>query len=779
MKRLSISILSLLALLAGCAGTGGLGGGPVALSACEEVNSANPNGYFPYWRETGIRKGLSDCYFAPSCKTWHCPKRFPSDFYATYQTCCEQLNAQKDLAKRYQSAVETYYNDSSKDPLTGLQPASLTLSSKGKVVASGSVEQVMPKVRRGDSIEAGEGSINITAYTKNIPDSISLRGQGLKTVLYTTTMVKIPSKGLLFENLLIKTKNVSFGSREQGGTPNILVNVTLFGYLFVPEYGYLWSKPDDRDIAGKFDGWNNVIMIGGSFGVQSPEAIQTLPELAFGTHAVTLSEYGDSFDMYAAPDWLPEGGLKTFLKGLSRQSRSTSLESRLKPVAVNMLADLNPDTLQSLLKTRPTKGMPGAQAMALSSLNDWLGKAGGGLDIQVTDEDRKIAEIIESDMNSKRIFSALARIATLDDKQARLKAGMAGNILALKRDLANRYTCLASYEDVPAKRGEQTSRLGPPNEVLSNGITQRLLRDFVQLVPAAAYGTEVKASAGDFDCEYRIKIGLNDFTYGKTVRNAYLANTEWWISAQGQARKNQALSQGLTSMGNSFDAAGRSMESTWKNFEEYRSRTVTTQTGDQYLKSYKGDRNAMNKNTFAELDALRKNAPTTGGPGAPGDYYPVHTYKITAMQSFTHQLQYEVKPMFKGKAAHWSHSQNLYEQWSDGPCEDSFIDNGASVRSGGTTCFMHSGHRVVNKAYQLIYQDYASFLQTHLLKQIAAENQQRSKNKAVANQAEAILARFANQEAVNANEWRTVSQALGVTLDAARAKDLMDSIKQL
>lgn len=779
MKRLSISILSLLAMLSGCAGTGGFGGGPVALSACEEVNSSNPNGYFPYWRETGIRKGLSACYFAPSCKTWHCPKRFPSDFYATYQNCCEQQNAQKDLAKRYQSAVETYYYDFSKDPLTGLQPASLTLSRKGKVVASGSVEKVMPKVRRGDTIEAGEGSLDITAYTRNIPDSISLRGQGLKTVLYTTPMVNIPSKGLLFENLLIKTKNVSFGSRDQGGTPNILVNITLFGYLFVPEYGYLWSKPDDRDIASKFDGWNNVIMIGGSFGVQSPEAIQTLPELAFGTHAVTLSEYGDSFDMYAAPDWLPEGELKTFLKGLSRQSRSTTLESRLQPESVNMLADLNPDTLQSLLKTRPVKGMPGAQVMALNSLNDWLGKAGGGLDIQMSDEDRKIAEVIEADMNSKRIFTALARIASLDDKQARLRAGMAGNILALKRDLANRYTCRASYEDDPAKRGEQTSRLGPPNEVLGNGITQRLAYDFVQLVPAAAYGTEVKPNAGDFDCEYRIKIGINDFTYGKTVRNAYLANTEWWISAQGQAKKNQALSQGLTSMGNSLDAAGRSMESTWKNFDEYRSRTVTTQTGDQYLKSYKGDRNTMNKNTFAELDALRRSAPTTGGPGAPGDYYPVHTYKITAMQLFSHQLQYDVKPMFMGKAVRWDHYRNLNEQWNSGPCEDSFIDNGSTVRSGGTTCFMNAGNRVVGKAYTDLKQDYSKFLETQLLSQIAAENQQRSKSKEIADQAEAILARFANQEAVNANEWRTVSQALGVTLDAARAKDLMDSIKQL
>lgn len=779
MKLLSVAILSLLALLSGCAGTGGFGGGPVALSGCEEINNALPNGYFPYWHDTAPRNGLNGCYFTPSCKTWHCPKRFPSDFYASYQPCCEQQNAQKDLAKKYQSAVETYYYDSSKDPLAGLQPASLTLSRKGKVVASGSMEQLMPKVRRGDLLEASEGSIDLTVFTRNIADSVSLRGKGLKTVLYSRPRVKIPSKGLLFENLLIKTKNVSFGNRDEGGTPNILVNVTLFGYLNIPEFGYLWNKPNDRNIARKFDAWNNVIMIGGSFGMQAPEAIQTLPELAFGTHAVTLSEYGDSFDMYAAPDWLPEGELKTFLKGLSRQSRSTTLESRLKPVSVNMLADLKPDTLQSLLKTRPAKDMPGAQVMALSSLNDWLGKAGGSLDIQMSDEDRKIAKIIETDMSSKRIFTALARIASMDDKQARLKAGMAGNVLTLKRDLANRYTCRASYEDDPAKRGEQTSRLGPPNEVFSNGITNRLAYDFVQLVPAAAYGTEVKANAGDFDCEYLIKIGRNDFTVSKTVRNAYLANTEWWISAQGQAKNNQALSQGLTSMGNSFDAAGRSMESTWKNFEEYRSRTVTTQTGDQYLKSYKGDRNAMNKNTFAELDALRRSAPTTGGPGAPGDYYPVHTYKITAMQSFTHQLQYEVKPKFNGKIARWDHYRNLYEQWSDGPCEDSFIDNGSTVRSGGTTCFIHAGNRVVGKAYEDLKKDFAKFLETHLLKQIAAENLQRSKSKAIADQAEAILARFANQETVSGDEWRTVSKALGVTLDATRAKALLESIKQL
>ncbi|MGE4531186.1 MAG: hypothetical protein AB7C98_07680 [Acidithiobacillus sp.] len=779
MKLLSIPILSLFALLSGCAGTGGFGGGPVALSSCEQVNSGDPNGYFPYWKDTGPRNGLNDCHFPSSCKTWHCPKRFPSDFYASYQPCCEQQKAQNDRAKKYQSAVENYYSDSSKDPLSGLQPATLTLSRKGKVVASGSVEQVMPKVRRGDSIEAGEGSLDLAAFTKNIPDSVSLRGEGLKTVLFTRSMVNVPSKGLLLENLLIKTKNLAFGNREDGGTPNILLNVTLFGYQFVPEYGRLKWKPDTRDIARKFGIWNNVIMIGGSFGVQSPEAIQTLPELAFGTHAVTLSEYGDSFDMYAAPDWLPEGELKAFLKGLSRKSRSTTLESRLKPVSVNMLADLKTDTLQSLLKTRPVKGMPGAQVMALTSLNDWLGKASGGLNIQMSDEDRKIAEVIETDMNNKRIFTALARIASLDDKQARLKAGMAGNILALKRDLANRYTCRASYEDDPAKRGEQTSRLGPPNEVFSNGITNRLVYDFVQLVPAAAYGTEVKANAGDFDCEYFIKIGLNDFTVGKTVRNAYLANTEWWISAQGQAKKNQALSQGLTSMGNSFDAAGRSMESTWKNFEEYRSRTVTTQTGDQYLKSYKGDRNAMNKNTFAELDALRRSAPTTGGPGAPGDYYPVHTYKITAMQSFTHQLQYEVKPKFNGKAARWDHYRNLYEQWSNGPCEDSFIDNGSTVRSGGTTCFIHAGNRVIGMAYEDLKKDFAKFLEAHLLKQIAAENLQRSKSKAIADQAEAILARFANQETVSGDEWRTVSKALGVTLDATRAKALLESIKQL
>lgn len=717
--------------------------------------------YAQWQRANGISKPLLNHYFVeelvfdgkncvqpPSCDTWACPKKGVTKEWNSYnptRTRTEknrgEAEVQMDNAMRADYAArELAYR--------ALPAGSATLMRKGQVIASGPLDQVLAQARTGDRIELGKGLFPGAAL-KKVADGLTLIGQGPETVLQN--VASLPARGYWFEHLTLVNPTFEQTFYAEGRT-NILVRVNVDVFA---NYGSIGGHSFD-----------SVVMILGSVGRLRPMAIHQLPSRAFGTHVATMNEYGEMIDLYAMPESLPEGPLRQWLAANIPAGKPQKVEKALKAPIWKTLPDIDPASAQGIAAAKAAGDLDPGMALALSAIRSWLAPtpAGGS-----TTEDPVIAAVM-ADLDANRPLSALLRASRAQSSDFMV----ADRLVSLRREalkaIATAYGCTIELIPEISKRGPQNSDLRwdnvPYDETLRKlGVLEPGKR-YQELVPIAALATLDVPTR----CSFTTRVGLDAWQYEKTVGTARVEKTEWYLSAQGQAKQRAALNAALSGLDQSFNAAASSIESTWKSFDAYRTRIQTTQTGDQYLLSYQGDRNAGNRTGFTELERLRQQVRSQSGPGAAGDYYPMTTYVIDARQKFRHRIEFTSTGMVDQKAVSGSGPRVLDQTWDGPPCQDRFIDNSSEIRTGGTDCYWSNGYKVTAMLGNEVGNAFIGFVRGNVLPGIDVAVATRRKSARADDQAEAALVTAMMARPAAATDAATLKKVFGndVTPDSAR-----------
>ncbi|MFN3586729.1 MAG: hypothetical protein ACK4UT_04425 [Moraxellaceae bacterium] len=557
-----------------------------------------------------------------------------------------------------------------------LPAGTATLLRQGKPVASGPLETVMASVRSGDRIELGKGHFDGAALTK-APDGLVLVGQGPETVLIGLDF--LPARSHWLQDMtLVRPKFQSGWRFKLAESPNILVGIT---FDLQHQYG---SAVEEANL-------ENTVTILGSFGRLPPSGVHLLPSLAFGTHMSSMDEYGNLYDHYALAGTLPDGPLRQWLQASIPATEPKKMEKALKEPAWKDLPAPDAAVQAAIAAWTPGATLPARTTLAVSALQSWLAPAGSGADSD------PVVVAVNADLEARRPLSALLRAT-------RTKSGnfaVADRLVTLNTQarsaIADAWGCYIGLDANTARRCPQNDTLRWENVPYSHTLYHAGVlapeRRYLELVPVATL-TDIPKDPAIARCTFVATLDLDVWQYEKVAGNTRIDKTEWYLTEQGRAKQQAAFNAALSGLDKAFNAAASSIESTWQNFDAYRTRIQTTQTGDQYLLSYQGDRNAGNRTGFAELEQLRQQVRNQTGPGARGDYYPVTTYVVDARPKFRHRIEYRLAGTLDQKPV-WTPAPRVLDQaWDGAACQDRFVDNSAEVRTDGTTCFLSRGYQV-------------------------------------------------------------------------------------
>lgn len=583
-----------------------------------------------------------------------------------------------------------------------LGPITMKVIRGGQTVWDGGFDrQTLFTAKPGDRIEFGEGYVSF--YMNKLPSNVTIVGRGEKTVLGMAGSF-LPFDGIVIENLVMREPRLP--------DPNYLRGVILLANVRVDIY-------DERKMfSTAFDNWDAVVAIRGGFSRVSPRQANRLPGYAFGARVATMNEDGDYIEMVGFPKWIPAGPMRDLLGAGSAKPKSASLRKGFTSPATLPAGDIDASLVPAALAEELPAERTAKQKAAYAAVQKWLALKYGG----TVKAESAVVALMQKDSEAKRPLSVLARAALMSPAEFAASQTAANLLSDARQALTGEYGCHPTLDYDKSKR----AGLEYLTEVDATAQRYAHLTDPLDPVALALLPITRLGEPSPSRCGFEVKVGIDALQQERRVKAARVDKTEWLLTAQGQAKRSARIGDALGSLAKSFDAAGASMERTWKSFDSYRTRIVTTQTGDQFLVSYKGNRNAGPASTFEELERLRGRTRSLTGPGERGDYYPLTTYVIDAERRYRHFLQVTLSARYDSKTTSAWPPADYDQTWSSGACQDRFMDDGASVRTGGTTCFTDDT-RALAAAGARVRQEFEGFLRkTHLARLDAAASRRRT-----------------------------------------------------
>lgn len=683
---------------------------------CELDAWKNLNGYY----YNGYRN-TSPCVVPNSCATWPCPRILST---SDWQQAGQDKKSDVEEVSQEHGKIEEEINEQHKLPLD-LKPG--TITKKGKVW------------------ELSEGTFPVAEFA-NAPASTSFIGKGEKTVIVGKGM--IPLKTYLFQDLTLR--DVYFPARPTWEKEKIFHNVLVRVKADIFEYG----------ISGLYDGWDSVVLIGGSFGMQAPTRVHRFSSLAFGTHVKTVVEGGKRKDLYANPEWIPEGDMKVVVAGLAK-------------------GELNQDTAQKALAWQVPDSLTQYQKLGIEVLKNWIRRETGAVVVASAGDKADDAYLAKmgKDIEEGRLLSALARVALFEPKQVTQIVGRISNRDDALKKIYQTYGVdprIGTSEHLGPMNAQLVGKQGTYSSLTYEYLVDPLNKTFFEMVPVAKLGAPAGPRA-----TFTTNFDLDVWQVEKRPKKSYVVKTEWVLSAQGQAKQTAAMNAALSNAGKSFEAAGASMQNTWKNFEAYRTRIDTTQSGETYLKSYKGDINAGNSTGLTELENLRKQIGSQSGPGAPGDYNPVTTYAIDTTRKFRHELKLRYETQFAGKGIDKGRTITVDKSWEARSCTDKFTDNGAYVYPDGTDCWMADGVQGLVAASNQLKTEFQGFVKSQVEPLFELEMKQRKATGNPEMVAEVALYHIVQKKPVPGDELAALKKVFGDKVTPKNAISLLEKAKTL
>jgi len=685
-------------------------------TTCELDAWKTLNGYFYNASTNG-----PNCVVPNSCATWPCPRiTSTSKWQEPYQ---DKKSDVEEMSQEH-AKIEEEIDAQHKLPIS-LPPG--TITKKGKVW------------------ELSEGTFPVADF-KDVPANTALIGKGEKSIIVGPGM--IPLKTYLFQDLTLR--DVYFPHRSAWEKEKIFHNVLVRVKADLFAYG----------ISGLYDGWDSVILIQGSFGMQAPKRIHKFSSLAFGTHVKTLVEGGDRKDLYANPQWIPEGDMKNFIGELAK-------------------GEVNKESAQKALEWPTPSTFTQYQTLGIEVLKNWIRREFGVTAVASAEDKAKEGHVekMEKDLEEGRFLSSLVRVALLETKDVTHMVRRATTRDSARQKISQTYSVdprIGTSNNVGPQNAQLTGEKGDYARLTTDYLVEPLAKTFESMMPVASLGVPAPPRA-----IFTTHLDLDVWQVEKRVKKAFIEKTEWLLSAQGQAKQTAAMNAGLSNLGKSFDAAGASMQNTWKNFEAYRTRIETNQSGETYLKSYKGDINAGNSTGLTELENLRKQIGSQSGPGAAGDYYPVTTYAIEATRKYRHQMKLRYETQFTGKEASNGRSFAIDKSWELGVCTEKFTDNSAYVYPSGTNCWVSDGAKGLAEASNRLKLDFQGYVKTQFQPFIESEMKNLKATGKAEMIAEAALYHAVQKTPLSADEKSALKKVFGDKVTPQNAATLLVKAKNL
>lgn len=698
-----------------------------------------------------------NCVQPAACDTWACPRQGVPEEWNAFKTKtrttkrrseAESLLAQADLAGFL--AREQAYQ--------ALPAGTATLLRQGRPVASGALETVMASVRSGDRIELGKGRFDGTALAK-APDGLVLVGQGPETVLMELKW--LPARSHWLQDMtLVRPKFQSGWRFKLADRPNILVRIT---FNLQHQYG---SAVEEANL-------ENTVTILGSFGRVPPSGVHLLPSLAFGTHMSTSNEYGDLYDHYAIAGTLPDGPLRQWLQASIPATEPKKMEKALKEPVWKYLPAPDAAVQAAIAAWKPQGTLPARTTLAVSAVQSWLAPAGAGADSD------PVVAAVSADLAAQRPLSALLRATRTKSADFAVADRLVTLGTQARSAIADAWGCHIGLDANAARRGPQNDTLKwenvPYGETLYRQGVLGPERRYLALVPVAALA-DIPQDRAVARCTFVTTLDLDAWQYEKVAGNARIDKTEWYLTEQGRAKQRAAFNAALSGLDQAFNAAASSIENTWRNFDAYRTRIQTTQTGDQYLLSYQGDRNAGNRVGFPELERLRQQTRGLVGPGAPGDYYRVTNYVVDAHNRFRHRIEYRLAGALDQNPL-WAPPPRVLDQtWDGAPCQDFFVDDGNEVRTAGSTCMLNSGYKVTTQLGNDLNSALAVFVNGQVIPRIDATIAAGRKSPTPAAQAEAALLNVMMGRAATPTDTAALKSVFGADITPDNVRKTLQAV---
>ena len=617
------------------------------------------------------------CAAPPSCGTWDCPKRVPESSWKGGLD--KKTLAAEEHAKEFEQRLQADYEGRIRSD-EALPAATAALLRAGKTVASGPFDaSLLQKARPGDRIKVGEGHARLAAGTV-MPASVIIEGLGDRTIV-DLNRSPLPQGGIRLQDLVLRAPGLPEPSYPIGTVLLARVKVDL------PP-----GEPMSRN-------WGPVLVMGGSFGRVSPLQFHLLPPNAFGTHAGTLDEEGDFVDMESLPAWVPWGPLREAFRPVPPKWKTTSVKKAL--ARAPWLEPRTPDASRipaALAEVFPFD-RDAEQKTTIAAVKQWFAAEQG---LTLKGPHPGIAEM-KKDLDAARPLSALYRAARIPAEDFAASEDAARHLLKARQLIVSEYDCHAWFTADKSQRDNATIT---SEWKQAEAFSIPLKNSAAALLPVARFG-----KAYGSRCRFVAKIGRDVFQEERVAKNARVEKTEWIISARGLAKQKAKLDAALSNLGKSFDAAASSMEKTWKTFDAYRTRIETSQSGEQVLVSYTGDRNKGNATAFDELERLRRQTNSQPGPGEPGDHYPMTTYVVDVTRRYRHVFEASHDLLYDGKLERNDALVRYDESWTLPPCQDRFLDNSAAVYPAGSTCFVKESP-ALTAALARAVSDFESHLKT-------------------------------------------------------------------
>ncbi len=614
---------------------------------CEKDSSGRylppNNGYYQLVFDGSI------CKPPYSCSTWDCPKRVPASSWKGELD--KKTLAAENRINELEEKLQADFEERGR-AYAALPAPSATILRDGVMVASGTLNNMfLFQARLGDRVELGEGYFSLRS---RLPAGITLVGRGAATILNPG---EFPKDGIVIQDLVLRDPFPPLAAYVEGKILLARVKVDMFS----------------RD---RFQGnWDGVVLIGGSFGRISPRNLHRLSPYAFGTHVGTLNEDGDFVDMEALPAWVPYAALWQVFRPEPPKWKTTSVKKALarSPWPEERKWDV------ALLASAVAEPLPSdrtaAQQRAIAAAQKWLAAAHG---ISLAPEHPDVALMVK-DAAAGRPLSAFYRAARMPSRDLASSEDGRRALMSARRDIGAQYACDSWLSVDKSKRFNATVSSDWDHYVT---FTHGHIARGAAMVPAARYGV-----ASPRRCRFVTRIGRDVFQEERVAKNMRVENTEWFVSSQGLAKQKAKFDAAMSDLSKSFDAAAASMERTWKTFDAYRTRIETSQSGEQVLVSYTGDRNKGAAGPFAELERLRRGVNAQGGPGAPGDYYPMTTYVAEVERRYRHVFEMSTDTLYDGNAERTGAVLLFDQSWSLPPCKEKFLDNSAAIHPAGGDCF--------------------------------------------------------------------------------------------
>lgn len=713
-----------------------------------------------YFRDIDLAWDGKYCIAPPACNAWACPKPIPDKlrerFYPPYMDSKEwkrHVEARSALDAGASAAIKQRQAAYAATPQgTG------RLVRGGQVLHTGSFTDLLARARTGDRLELGAGTFPI-AGLRNAPDSLTIIGAGPQTVLRNEAEpggqpTALAAKGHWFQDLTFENPLFESALYARGRTL-VFVRVNFDFYDF---------NTSGRSL-------DSIVTILGSFGVLSPYSIHELPARAFGTHVTTLTMDGEMADQYALPATLPDGPLRQWLTEQRPQAKGMRVDKALKQAPWKSLPAPDEATAQLIARWAAPEGTDLGTQLAVSAIKSWLSPGSSGVD-----NDPAVA-VIRGDLEAKRFLSAAIRAAGTRSSDYLVADQMVSLRSEAMQQLSREFACDIRVTPDIKRRGPQNVALRWENEGYDDALYKLQQVDldtaYRKLVPAAALAT-----TWDRRCRYHVVIGTDVWQQEKTLTSdVQLEKSERVLSEQGMAKAkaaSQAAMDRLGNIGSAFQAAAGSMQRSWQDFEAYRTRIVTTQTGDQYLVSYEGDRNASGPNPFSQLEAARRQS--GAGPDGSGDYVTVATYSVSANRRFRHWIEYELKGE-TDNTQDWTSGKRVIDRtWNGSPCRDRFIDNGSVVVSANDTdCFNSAGYEGINALRQAAVAGLQDYTRQHVLTRLDARLSNLRRTGTPADAAEAALQALTMEKPLTPADQAALKKVFGNDMTPEKAKALLAS----